>query len=269
MQATRGLRRDGTVAADRRATANLPAQTVDTACRSAGACDVARVASGSSPVAVVAGITAALVIAAIKLIVGGISGSVAMISDGVQSIVSAIKSSLLLVGQRLAERPGGERHPHGRGEELFFWALISAALMFAVSGGVPVAQGVARALAPESLNTSALSYAVLAAVALFNAVVWVLAWRKLAAQRAGRSFWRTLWRTRDIANFVIFLDCAGGMLGVLFALVGVLLTDLYDQPLFDAGASIAIGLLWMTVAAAIGDRCRHLLIGEARAWSGR
>ena len=119
-----------------------------------------------SRIAVYGALVANIAIAATKFLVAGMSGSSAMLSEGIHSAVDSGNSVLLLIGIRASQRKASAEHPFGHGKELYFWSLIVAVLIFGVGGGVSAYEGIQHIRNPVPLESAFWSYVVLAAAAL-------------------------------------------------------------------------------------------------------
>src|SRR3954449_10738727 len=143
-----------------------------------------------SKLAVYGAIAANVAIATTKFVVAGITGSSAMLSEGVHSAVDTFNGILLLVGLRLSKRPATDEHPFGHGKELYFWGLIVAVLIFGLGGGVSTYQGILHILHPEPLQDPFWNYVVLGAAAVFEGASLAMALRQFLKEEAGRPFWQ-------------------------------------------------------------------------------
>ncbi|MGI4742927.1 MAG: cation diffusion facilitator family transporter [Janthinobacterium lividum] len=220
-------------------------------------------ASSSSKLSLYGGIAANVAIAASKFVAAYVTGSSAMLSEGIHSLVDTGNGGLLLYGMSRSQRPADAQHPFGHGKELYFWALIVAVLIFAIGGGMSFYEGVKHLEHPEPLEDPFWNYLVLGVSILFEGAALWLALRALVEkQAAGTSFWTTLRTSRDPAVFASVLENAAAVAGLLIALLGVYFGHLLHNPLFDGGASIVIGLLLMGVAVLLVSRTKALLVGE-------
>src|SRR5436190_22100601 len=145
-----------------------------------------------SKIAVYGAIAANVGIAATKFVVAGITGSSAMLSEGIHSAVDTGNGMLLLIGTRLSERKATAEHPFGHGKELFFWSLIVAVLVFGLGGGLSIFQGIAHVRNPVTLTDPTWNYVVLGAAALFEGASFAIALRHFIAEAQGRPFWQAL-----------------------------------------------------------------------------
>jgi cation diffusion facilitator family transporter len=220
-------------------------------------------ASSSSKLSLYGGIAANVAIAVSKFVAAYITGSSAMLSEGIHSLVDTGNGGLLLYGMSRSQRPADAQHPFGHGKELYFWALIVAVLIFAIGGGMSFYEGIKHLEHPEPLTDAKWNYIVLGLSILFEGAALFLALRALLEKQApGVSFWRTLRTSRDPAVFASVLENAAAVAGLLIALLGVYFGHALNNPLFDGGASIIIGLLLMGVAVLLVSRTKDLLTGE-------
>jgi len=208
-----------------------------------------------------AGATAALTV--FKYVAAAFSGSAGLLAEAVHSTVDTGNSLLMYFGQRRSAKPPDDLHPFGYGMELYFWTLVVALVMFAVGGVVTVAEGVARILHPEELGSPGWGYAVLAASALFNGYTWVVAVREFRAGQGGKGFWRALEHAKDPTTLTVLFEDTASLLGLLAAFLGLLLSQLLENPVFDGAASVVIGLLLGAVGAGLVWQCKTLIVGES------
>src|SRR5512140_817202 len=115
-----------------------------------------------SRIAVYGAMGANVAIAVTKFIVAGVTGSSAMLSEGIHSAVDTGNSVLLLVGMKLSARAPTLEHPFGHGKELYFWSLIVAVLIFGLGGGVSLYEGIVHMRTPPELKEPFWNYVVLA-----------------------------------------------------------------------------------------------------------
>jgi cation diffusion facilitator family transporter len=220
-------------------------------------------ANSSSKLSLYGGIAANVAIAISKFVAAYITGSSAMLSEGIHSLVDTGNGGLLLYGMSRSQRPADAQHPFGHGKELYFWALIVAVLIFAIGGGMSFYEGIKHLEHPEPLEDPMWNYIVLGVSILFEGAALFLALKALLEkQEAGSTFWTTLRTSRDPAVFASVLENAAAVAGLVIALLGVYFGHALNNPSFDGGASIIIGLLLMGVAVLLVSRTKALLIGE-------
>ena len=220
-----------------------------------------------STVTVLVAIFANLGIAIAKGVAGALSGSAAMISESAHSIADTMNEVLLLVAVRRSDRPADERHPFGYGRERYFWTLLAAVGIFAGGGVFSVIQGVneLRGAGGGEGGHFTLTYIVLAVSFGLEMVSWLQARSQLRsdAARVGRTMRDQLWQTTDPAATTVFFEDTAALAGLLIAGAGVALHEATGSTTWDGLASIAIGLLLVVVALALGKENRSLIVGEA------
>src|ERR1700712_1072870 len=105
-----------------------------------------------SRIAVYGAIASNVAIAVMKFTGAAMTGSSAMLSEGIHSMVDTGDGLLLLAGMNLSRRKADERHPFGYGKELSFWSLIVAVLIFGVGGGVSIYEGILHVIDPAPMK---------------------------------------------------------------------------------------------------------------------
>jgi cation diffusion facilitator family transporter len=216
-----------------------------------------------SKTAVVAAIVGNAAIAAIKFVAGAVTGSSAMISEGIHSVVDTGNGGLLFYGLHRAKRPPDTAHPFGHGMELFFWSLIVAVSIFGIGGGMSIYEGVVHIQHPSEMAAPLLNYIVLAAAAVFESISFTVAWRAFRKHKRGRGTLTAIHRGKDPSLFTVLFEDTAALLGLLVAFVGVLLTNLLDAPAIDGAASVVIGCILVCAAAWLAYESKSLLVGEA------
>ncbi len=218
---------------------------------------------GGSRKVIYAAILANLGIAAAKFIVAAITGSAAMLAEGIHSAVDTGNEFLLLVGERNSEKPPDKRHPFGYGKALYFWALLVALSVFSLGGGLSIYHGISALRHPEPLADPMWNYVVLGVSACFEGYSWNVSRKALNKRRkAGASLWQTVHASKDASVFTVFIEDTAALLGLAIAAAGILLGHVFDSPYFDPAASVLIGLLLVGAAFALARETGALLVGE-------
>ncbi len=215
-----------------------------------------------SKVAIYGAIGANVAIAVTKFIVAGVTGSSAMLSEGIHSAVDTFNGILLLVGLKLSQRPATEEHPFGHGKELYFWSLIVAVLIFGLGGGVSFYEGVQHIRNPEPMTDPTWNYVVLGAAALFEGTSFTIALRQFFSESKGRPFWKSLHRSKDPSTYTVLAEDSAALIGLAIAGAGIYASHALDMPVLDGVASVLIGILLAGVAVVLISESRGLLIGE-------
>jgi cation diffusion facilitator family transporter len=217
----------------------------------------------SSNKAVNAAIAANVAVTTLKFIGAAITGSSAMLSEGVHSLVDTGDSILLLVGLRLSLKPPDRKHPLGHGRELYFWSMVVAMIIFGGGCCVNVFEGVSRIMHPRPIESASLSYVILACAAAFDGVSLTIGFRQFRRRYRETAFFKGLRRSKDPTTFAVILEDASDLLGIGAAFLGIWLSQRYRLAILDGVASIVIGGILASVAFLLGRECHGLLIGEA------
>lgn len=219
--------------------------------------------SGSLKV-IYAAIAANLGIAVGKFIVAGITGSAAMLAEGIHSAVDTGNELLLLIGERNSAKPPDAKHPFGYGKELYFWALIVALSVFSLGGGLSIYHGIDALRHPEPLQDPTWNYVVLGVSALFEGYSWNVSRKALNERRKpGSSLWQTMRASKDASVFTVFIEDSAALIGLAIAALGIVLGHAFDNPYFDPAASVLIGLLLVGAAFTLARETGALLVGES------
>jgi cation diffusion facilitator family transporter len=201
-------------------------------------------------------------IAITKIAAAIYTGSSAMLSESIHSIVDTGNQILLLYGIRRASRPADERHPFGYGRELYFWAFVVAILIFAVGAGVSMYEGIHRIQNPRPITNPAINYVVLSFAMIFEGGAWWVAYRAFDSTRGKRSLIAAVRDSKDPSIFTVLLEDTAAMLGLLVAFVGIALGQWLEIPQLDGLASILIGCILAGAAILLAQETKGLLIGE-------
>ena len=214
---------------------------------------------------VYAALAANLGIAATKFIAAALSGSSAMLAEGIHSTVDTANEGFLLLGISRSKRPADAQHPFGHGGEVFFWSFIVAVLIFALGAGLSIYEGVRAILhgGHEPGGVPWIPFAVLGVSLCFEGYSLSVAIREFGKVRAGRGLIRDLRDMKDPSIFVVMAEDSAACLGLLIAFAGVGLSWLTGNPVYDASASIGIGILLGVAAVLLAIEVKGLLLGEA------
>jgi len=210
-----------------------------------------------------AAIAANLVIAVTKFIAAGFTGSSAMLSEGIHSLVDTGNGGLMLLGVRRSRRPADAAHPFGYGKELYFWTLIVAIVIFAVGGGISAYEGLLHILSPKPIADPAWNYIVLGIAVVFEGYSFTVAFKAFQAERGKLSIWQSIDQSKDPTTYTVLFEDSAALVGLVVALLGVFFAQFLDNPYFDGGASIVIGLILAAVAVLLAYESKDLLVGEA------
>ena len=210
-----------------------------------------------------AAIVANLAIATIKFIAAAFTGSSAMLSEGIHSVVDTGNGGLMLLGVRRSHKPADAEHPFGYGKELYFWTLIVAIVIFAVGGGISAYEGLLHILHPTPFAYPIWNYAVLGLAFVFEGYSFLVAFRAFQKERGKLTIWQSIETSKDPTTYTVLFEDAAALLGLIIAFIGVLCAHLLDNPYFDGIASILIGIVLAAVAVLLAYETKGLLVGEA------
>ncbi len=213
--------------------------------------------------AIYAAIAGNFAIAVTKFVAAGITGSSAMLTEGIHSLVDTGNGGLLLLGIKRSRRQPSRMHPFGYGKDVYFYTLIVAILIFGAGGGISIYEGILHSLHPGELRNPTINYVVLGIAILFEASVWLIAIKEFRAIRGDRSFWDEVRETKDPTTFTVLFEDTAALLGLLIALVGIFLAHRLEMPVLDGIASIGIGLVLCGVASLLIMESKGLLLGES------
>ena len=215
-----------------------------------------------STIAIYAAIAGNMAIAITKFVAAAITGSSAMLSEAIHSVVDTGNGWLMLLGVRKSRKPPDKDHPFGHGHELYFWTLIVGVLIFAVGGGMSVYEGINHILHPREPEKLAWSYAVLGIATVFEGTTWLFGWKAFNTERGRKGVLQTIHETKDPSTFTVLLEDSTALLGLAFAFLGIFLGSQLGLPQLDGIASVLIGLLLCGVAVLMVYESKGLLIGE-------
>jgi cation diffusion facilitator family transporter len=219
-------------------------------------------ASGSK-IAILGAVAANLAIAVTKFVAAGFTGSSAMLSEGIHSVVDTGNGLLLLLGMRRSQRPADGQHPFGHGKEYYFWSLIVAILIFAIGGGMSIYEGITHLEHPSPIEDPFWNYLTLGLAFVFESTSYYIASRQVLKNRGAKSYWQALRTSKDPGVFAVVYEDTGALLGLVIAFLGVFLGHRFNNPYFDGAASILIGLVLVVIAVLLVSESKGLLIGEA------
>jgi cation diffusion facilitator family transporter len=217
---------------------------------------------GESKVAVIAAVIGNLLVAISKFVAAYFTGSSAMISEGIHSLVDTGNGGLVLLGMRRSGRPADDGHPFGHGKELYFWTLIVAISIFGIGGGMSAYEGVLHVLHPVEAGNPVINYLVLAIAMAIEGTSFFVAMREFNRARGTRAAFEFIRASKDPSLFTVVFEDSAAMLGLIVAFAGVLLGQLTGLPQFDGAASVIIGCILMGVAWLLARETKGLLIGE-------
>jgi cation diffusion facilitator family transporter len=219
--------------------------------------------AGSSRKVIYAALIGNALIAVTKFLAAAVTGSSAMLSEGIHSVVDTGNQVLLLYGLRRARKPPDERYPFGHGKEVYFWSFVVAIMIFAVGAGLSLYKGIDHILHPSPIESPGLNYVVLALAVVFEGAAWLFAFTEFTKAKGRWGYLEAVHRSKDPSIFVVLFEDSAALLGLAVAFVGILVSHLTGHAVFDGIASVIIGLVLGGTAAWLAYETKSLLIGES------
>ncbi|HTL13858.1 MAG TPA: cation diffusion facilitator family transporter [Thermomonas sp.] len=195
-------------------------------------------------------------IAVTKFVAAGYTGSSAMLSEGVHSLVDTANELLLLYGLKRAAKPADDSHPFGYGRELYFWSFMVALLVFALGALASLYHGYEQLVDPRPVQRPGINYAVLAASFVFEAGSSWVAFRSFRAAKGQLGYLEAFRRSKDAITLTVLLENLAALLGLVIAAAGIAAAQLLDMPVLDGVASLLIGLVLAAASLLLGESAR-------------
>jgi cation diffusion facilitator family transporter len=215
-----------------------------------------------SVVAVWAALAGNLLVALAKFVAAALSGSAAMLSEAVHSLVDTVNELLLLYGIARSARPADRLHPLGYGREVYIWSFVVALLIFALGAGVSLYQGVGRLLHPQPIERPDVIFSVLAVALAFEGASWWIGVRAFSAAKGELGWWEAFRRSKDPPAFIVVFEDSAAVLGIFAAAGGTAAALVTGDTRWDGVASLVIAAILAGVAALLAEESKNLLIGE-------
>src|SRR5471030_678347 len=224
---------------------------------------IRRIASLSSRKVIYAAMVGNLLVAATKFSAAAWTGSSAMLSEAVHSLVDTGNSLLLLYGLHRAKQPPDHDHPLGYGREIYFWSFVVAVLVFALGAGGSIYEGITHIMNPEPIQNAAVNYAVLGLSVLFDGTTWWIALRNFKGEKSYSELFRAIRNSKDPTSLMVIFEDSASLVGLAIAFAGTFLSVQLDLPILAGVASILIVLVLAATATLLARETKGLLIGEA------
>jgi cation diffusion facilitator family transporter len=219
--------------------------------------------------AIVAALLANLAIAIAKFAAFLATGAASMLAEAVHSVADTGNQGLLVLGGLRARREPTPEHPFGYGRERYFWAFVVAMVLFSLGSLFAISEGIQKLHDPHELASPGWAIGVLLAGILFEGLSLRTAMREANRVRGDAGWWAFVRRAKSPELPVVLLEDLGALVGLGFALLGVGLAVLLEDPRFDALGSVAIGALLGVIAFVLAVEMKSLLIGESASAGNR
>jgi cation diffusion facilitator family transporter len=220
---------------------------------------------GESRITILYALAANFVLAIAKLVAGLLTGSAALLAEAAHSIADTIDQLALLWSLRVGRRPPDDDHPFGHGMERFFWAFLAAVWIFLAGAVFSIGEGVLALRGGSGSGGTAVGLVVLAVALVAEGTSLIRAARQVRSGASGSrdSLGRYVREMRDPAPRIVLLEDSAAVIGVILAAAGLIARSVTGSEVYDAAASIAIGVLLIAVAIAVGSHAKDLLLGES------
>lgn len=213
--------------------------------------------------AILAAFLANLGIAIAKFVGFLITGASSMLAESIHSLADTTNQGLLVLGGKQAARPATPEHPFGYGRDRYFWAFVVAMVLFLVGGLFAIYEGVEKLRDPHEISSPAVAFAILGVAVVLELFSLRTAVREARPYRGSQSWVAYIRRSKSPELPVVLLEDLGALLGLLFALGGLTLTEVTGDAAWDGAATLLIGLLLVGIAAILVVEMKSLLIGES------
>jgi len=220
-------------------------------------------ANPSSKKVIFAALAGNTLIAVTKFGAAAVTGSSAMFSEAIHSIVDTGNQGLLLYGIKRANRPADRSHPFGYGMELYFWTFVVAILIFGLGAGISIYEGIAKIKQPHPISNPTINYYVLGFAMIFEGAAWYIAFKEFNKTKGSLGLVTAIRRSKDPTIFTVLFEDTAAIFGLIVAMAGIFLSDYLELPFLDGVASIIIGIILAVTATLLAYECKGLLTGEA------
>jgi len=219
--------------------------------------------ASSSKKVIYAALAGNTLIAITKFFASFITGSSAMLSEGIHSTVDTGNQLLLLLGMKKAQKPADRQFPFGHGKEIYFWSFVVAIMIFAVGSGISIYEGIHSLMDPHPIENPIVNYIVLGLAMVFEGSAWFFAWKEFRNVKGERGYYEAVRKEKNPTTFVVLFEDSAALLGLVVAFLGVAIGEMTGLYLFDGIASIIIGIILGVTAGWLAYETKGLLIGES------
>ena len=217
----------------------------------------------SSKKAIYAALAGNGMIAITKFFASAYTGSSAMFSEAIHSVVDTGNQILLLYGIKRSERPADKNHPFGYGMEVYFWSFVVAILLFGLGSGVSIYEGLSKIQNPHPVTNPFVNYIVIGFAIIFETIAFYVAYRELRKTKGSQSLIKAIRTSKDPTIFTVLFEDFAALLGLMVAGLAIYLGEVLNLPILDGIASVIIGLILALTASLLAFECKGLLCGEA------
>ncbi|MET9267919.1 cation diffusion facilitator family transporter [Amycolatopsis sp. NPDC004079] len=218
--------------------------------------------AGGGTKAIIAALAANAGIAVAKFVGFLVTGSSSMLAEAVHSLADTSNQGLLLLGQKTSKRRATREHPFGFGRERYFYSFIVALMLFTLGAAFALYEGIHKIIEPQPLDTPVVAVVILLVAICLEGYSFLTAMGESRKIKGNVSWWRFIRQAKEPELPVVLLEDSGALLGLVFALLGVGLSVLTGNPVFDGIGTVFIGALLGVIAVILIIEMKSLLIGE-------
>lgn len=219
--------------------------------------------ASSSKKVIYAALIGNALIAVTKFGASAVTGSSAMLAEGIHSLVDTGNQGLLLYGLHKAKKPPDDQFPFGHGKEVYFWSFVVAILIFALGAGISLYEGVVHILHPEPVVNPMVNYIVLGFALVFEGGAWFFAFKEFSRVKGKWSYVQAVQRGTNPTIFMVLFEDSAAVLGLIVAFLGIWLGQVTGIAYLDGMATVIIGLILGGTAIWLAYETKGLLIGES------
>jgi cation diffusion facilitator family transporter len=212
--------------------------------------------------AVIAALSANAGIAVAKFVGFLFTGSSSMLAEAVHSLADTSNQGLLLLGRRTSQRKATAEHPFGFGRERYFYGFVVALLLFSVGAIFAIYEGVGKIIDPHPLEAPLVAIIILFVAAVMEGLSFRTAMKESRVTKGNVSWFAFIRQAKSPDLPVVLLEDTGALIGLIFALLGVVLSVVTGNPVFDGIGTVCIGALLGVFATVLIVETKSLLIGE-------
>jgi cation diffusion facilitator family transporter len=202
-------------------------------------------------------------IAVTKFIAATVTGSSAMISEGIHSVIDTVNQLLVLWGLEKSKNKPDEEQLFGYGKEQYFSSFVVSLLLFSIGGCISFYEGITRLKKPDKVIDPGWNYTVLGISFFFTAITVMVTLKKFNKQRGHPGFFESIRQSKDPSVFIVLPGYLGDLIGLLIAFLGVFLGHLLHNPYYDGIASMVIGIFLIGVSILLARESRSLVLGKS------
>ncbi|MEV5719869.1 cation diffusion facilitator family transporter [Amycolatopsis mediterranei] len=218
--------------------------------------------AGGGTKAILAALGANAGIAAAKFAGFLVTGSSSMLAESVHSLADTTNQGLLLLGQKTSKREADQEHPFGYGRDRYFYSFIVALMLFTLGSAFAIYEGIHKIGHPEPLESPIVAVIILLVAVCLEGYSFSTAIGESKKIKGDATWWGFIRQAKEPELPVVLLEDAGALLGLVFALLGVGLSVVTDDPVWDGVGTLAIGALLGVIAVILIIEMKSLLIGE-------